>query len=70
MLAIVCVTHFQKAKKIVCKNCSESNVSNPICTSVVNSKFVFIEFSDEIINCVTIHEHTELDNSSYIHYKV
>ena len=60
------VSHiFKKPKKIVCKHCSESNVSDPICTSVVNSKFVFIEFSDEIVNCVTIHEHTEFDNSSY-----
>lgn len=31
------VSHtFKKQKKIVCKRCSESNVSDPICTSAVN----------------------------------
>ena len=58
------VSHiFKKPRKMVCKNCSESNVSDPVCTSAVNSKFVFIEFLNEIINCVTIHEQTEFDSS-------
>jgi hypothetical protein len=31
------VSHtFKKQKNIVCKRCSESNVSDPICTSAVN----------------------------------
>ena len=60
------VSHiFKKQKKMVCKHCSESNVSDPICTSAVNSKFVLIEFSNEIINCVTIHEETEFNGSPY-----
>ena len=56
---------FMRPRKLVCKHCSESVVSHTVCKSAVNSNFVFIEFSNEIMNCVTIHEETELNNSPY-----
>ena len=56
---------FMRPRKLICKHCSESVVSHTVCKSAVNSNFVFIEFSNEIMNCVTIHEKTELNNSPY-----
>jgi hypothetical protein len=56
---------FMRPRKLVCKHCSESVVSDTVCKSAVNSNFVFIEFLNEIMNCVTIHEETELNNSPY-----
>ena len=54
------VSHiFKKPKKMVCKHCSESNVSDPICASAVNSKFVFmwIQFINIIIQLILLYSY-------------
>ena len=51
--------------KLNCPDCETQAMCEPVLTSVAHSKFVFIEFSPELMNVIKLYEHINVGQTDY-----